>query len=186
MPYFVILLSLNQWLTLLENIVWRLKTSFKETVRRQKLKRQNKTAHKYLRLLFLFSVVEDFVMVANHIQPSKAAEEMDNLTRVYDTLKMHWGIEVEGSSYLSVDLLFNLWDSDSENNFLIYVSFVRKSQNYCKIYSKSKMLHKSSVAIVSKLIFTVCLMLFSSIRTLLAVTFYTNLSLSFQKMIYSF
>ncbi|XP_045207433.2 deoxyribonuclease-1-like isoform X2 [Mercenaria mercenaria] len=39
------------------------------------------------------TTVQDFVMVANHIQPKSAAEEMDNLTKVYDTLRRHWGIE---------------------------------------------------------------------------------------------
>ncbi|KAL4229429.1 Deoxyribonuclease-1-like 2 [Mactra antiquata] len=34
--------------------------------------------------------VNDFVMIATHIQPSMAAEEMDNLTRVYESFKRHW------------------------------------------------------------------------------------------------
>ncbi|XP_052806744.1 deoxyribonuclease-1-like [Mya arenaria] len=39
------------------------------------------------------TVIKDFVMVANHIQPSAAREEMDNLTKVYTALLRHWHLE---------------------------------------------------------------------------------------------
>jgi len=44
--------------------------------------------------LFICPAIQDFAMMANHIRPDAAAEEMDNLTAVYTAVQRHWHLNV--------------------------------------------------------------------------------------------
>lgn len=44
--------------------------------------------------MICFTDVSDFAILALHSKPSKAPEEIDNITRVYDIVKSQWNLEV--------------------------------------------------------------------------------------------
>ncbi|XP_052094682.1 deoxyribonuclease-1-like isoform X3 [Mytilus californianus] len=55
--------------------------------------------------------VSDFAILALHSKPSKAPEEIDNITRVYDIVKSQWNLEVKIDNITRVyDIVRSQWN----------------------------------------------------------------------------
>jgi len=67
--------------------------------------------------------VSDFVMVASHIKPTDAAQEMDNLTLVHDAVKAHWNMDVSFRFSTTVEIVNVLTISALEKRYCLISAF---------------------------------------------------------------